>query len=219
MSPTEFDRVRWQRDLAAERLIDAAVQATETLWALAAHRHIGRRRRVRTDGRGSVGRLFAALLAGDAGGAARELDHVRERLADRTVLYVPLSRGGRPDRIAQARARERMLERLAASLPRLGLVTETVALVQLAKALEARRPPGAASVSEFDRVFESATAAVTRVSPEARCRWFSKVRSRNSPRRLKNSARARVSGECSGFMRSPGPFEVDGRPVVGRRGG
>jgi len=160
MSPTEFDRVRWQRDLAAERLIDAAVQATETLWALAAHRHIGRRRRVRTDGRGSVGRLFAALLAGDAGGAARELDHVRERLADRTVLYVPLSRGGRPDRIAQARARERMLERLAASLPRLGLVTETVALVQLAKALEARRPPGAASVSEFDRVFESATAAL-----------------------------------------------------------
>lgn len=53
-----------------------------------------------------------------------------------------------------------MLERLAACLPRLGLVTETVALVQLAKALETRRPPGAASVSEFDRVFESATAAL-----------------------------------------------------------
>ena len=77
------------------------------------------------------------------------------------MLYVPLSRGGRPDRIVRARGRERLLERLAAVLPRVGLVEETVGLVQLAKALESRRPPGGASVSEFDRVFEAATTALT----------------------------------------------------------
>ena len=46
-------------------------------------------------------------------------------------------------------------------LPRVGLVEETVGIVQLAKALESRRPPGGASVSEFDRVFEAATTALT----------------------------------------------------------
>jgi hypothetical protein len=40
------------------------------------------------------------------------------------------------------------------------LVAETAEVVHLAKSLESRRPRGAASVSEFDRVFESATKAL-----------------------------------------------------------
>jgi hypothetical protein len=157
MSPTEFDRLRWQRDAAAERLVDAAVRASETLWILAARLHIGRRGTPRG---GTIGRLFAAFFAGDSAAARAELERVRGRLAGKAVLYVPLSRGGRPDRIARARSRERLFERLAGCLPRVGLVTETAAIVQLAKALESRRPPGAASVSEFDRVFEAATGAL-----------------------------------------------------------
>jgi len=162
MSPTEFDRLRWQRDAAAERLIEAAVQATETLWILSARLHVGRPASL-ARGRGAsggIGRLFAALLSGDPVEASRHLTTVCERLVDKPVLYVPLSRGGRPDRIAKARSRERLLERLCGGLPRLGLVAETTALVQLAKSLENRRPPGAASVSEFDRVFEAATTSL-----------------------------------------------------------
>ena len=159
MSPAEFDRLRWQRDAAAERLVDAAVQAGETLWMLAARLHLG------TPGttaarRTAVGGLMAALLRGDATDAADRCQAVGERLVGRPVLYVPLSRGGRPDRIVRARTRERLLQRLAASLPRLGLVPHTITVVQLAKALESRRPPGGASVSEFDRVFEAATTAL-----------------------------------------------------------
>ena len=110
--------------------------------------------------KGAVGRLLAAILAGDATTARHWLEVVRGKLVGQPVLYVPLSRGGRPDRIVRARARERLLERLASSLPRLGLVAETSAVVHLAKALESRRPQGAASVSEFDRVFEAATTAL-----------------------------------------------------------
>ncbi|MBM4020853.1 MAG: hypothetical protein FJ284_01145 [Planctomycetes bacterium] len=164
MPPAEFDRLRWQRDAAAERLIDAAIRAEETLWSLSACLQMGRQ----ASGRGVVGRLFAAVATGDAAAAGRCLDDVRRRLADKPVLYVPLSRGGRPDRIVRARCRERLLERIAAALPRLGLVEETVALVQFAKSLESRRPPGAASVSEFDRVFEAAaTGLVERIVESA----------------------------------------------------
>jgi len=159
MPPSEFDRLRWQRDAAAERLVDAAVRAEETLWALSTWLHLGRRDAA-TPGRGVVGRLFAAAISGDATATAARLEEVRGKLQGKPVLYVPLSRGGRPDWIVRARCRERLLERLAATLPRLGLVDDTIGVVQLAKALESRRPAGAASVSEFDRVFEAATTAL-----------------------------------------------------------
>ena len=159
MSPTEFDRLRWQRDAAAERLVDAAVQAGETLWILSARLRLG------TPGTevaapGSVGGMIAAFLRGDPTDASARTDAVCERLVGRPVLYVPLSRGGRADRIVKARTRERLLERMASSLPRLGLVQQSITVVQLAKALESRRPPGGASVSEFDRVFEAGTTAL-----------------------------------------------------------
>jgi hypothetical protein len=164
MPPAEYDRLQWQRDSAAERLVEGAVQATETLWLLSARLQASPAHA----GRGAIGRLFAALLAGDAAAARPALDAVRARLDGRTVLYVPLSRGGRPERVVRARSRERLLERLAACLPRLGLVAETSAVVQLAKSLESRRPSGAASVSEFDRVFEAAaTALVERIVESA----------------------------------------------------
>ncbi len=161
-SPGEHDRSPLGRDAAAERLSDAAVQLTETLWAVSA----------RLSGPGTpapsqssaerspTGKLVAAMLAGDVERTKTTLEVVKSRLVGRKVLYVPLSRGGRPDRIVHARCRERLLERIAAGLPRLGLVDETIAIVNLAKSLERNRPKGAASVSEFDRIFEAATTAL-----------------------------------------------------------
>lgn len=162
MVATEFDKLRWQRDAAAERLIDAAVQAEETRWVLSAWLQLARRGPPPEDAppRGAVGRLLAAALRGDAATVRAWLPAVRERFAGKPVLYIPLARGGRPDRIVRARCRERLLERLAMVLPRLGLVEETIDIVRLAKSLESRRPAGAASVSEFDRVFEAATTAL-----------------------------------------------------------
>jgi len=164
-SAAEFDRLRWLRDVVVEKLVDAVVQVSETLWILGARLRMRKERSTTRAGRGrsergAIGCLFAACFTGDVPAARRHLAAVRRLLDGKPVLYVPLSRGGRPDRIARARIRARLLERLAACLPRLGLVAETSAIVQLAKQLEATRPPGAASVSEFDRVFEAGTAAL-----------------------------------------------------------
>ncbi len=160
MPEAELDRVRWQRDAAAERLVDAAIEITETLWMLSARIQFAAPRPVATApqsaSRGLVGRLFAAILRGDVAASQSLLDEVCGRLAGKAVLYIPLSRGGQPDRIVRARCRERLLTRLCGCLPRIGLVAETTRVVQLAKSLERKRPKGGASVSEFDRVFEAA---------------------------------------------------------------
>jgi len=172
MSPTEFDRLRWQRDAAAERLIEAALQTGETIWMLSARLALARglvRRSPRSpaaprggrrSGKPAVGRLLAAIIVDDQQTIDDQLDRISRHLRGKPVLYVPLSRGGRPDRIVAARTRERLLERLVSLLPRRGRVEETIRLVRLAKGLESRRPRGAASVSEFDRVFEAATTAL-----------------------------------------------------------
>ncbi len=164
MPEAELDRIRWQRDAAAERLVDAAIEITETLWMLSARIQFAAPRSVTTTqqsaSRGLIGRLFAAILRGDVTASRSLLDDVCGRLAGKAVLYIPLSRGGQPDRIVRARCRERLLTRLCGCLPRIGLVAETTRVVQLAKSLERKRPKGGASVSEFDRVFEAATMAL-----------------------------------------------------------
>jgi len=161
-SPSEYDRARLGRDAAAERLSDAAVQITETLWGVSARlaRPGAAAATPSSPERSPTGKLVAAMLAGDVERTKAALEIVRSRLVGRKVLYVPLSRGGRPDRIVHARCRERLLERIGAGLPRLGLVDETIAIVNLAKSLERNRPKGAASVSEFDRIFEAATTSL-----------------------------------------------------------
>jgi hypothetical protein len=151
----DSDRIRLAADNTAEQLTDTAVSVTETLWVLSA-----RLRLVGVGGTGSTGRLVAAVLGGDAAAADAAVRAVEHGLEGRKVLYVPLSRGGRPRRIVRARARVRLLERSVAALPRLGLVERTAALVNLARALEGNRPSGGASVSEFDRLFEAATTAL-----------------------------------------------------------
>ena len=159
MPPTEFDRLRWQRDAAAERLIDAAVQAGETLWILVgpAASSPARARPCHGIHRRPAGGAACAATPPTARAAARRS---ATGSSGKPVLYVPLSRGGRPDRIVQARTRERLLERLAACLPRLGLVRDVGRSCSSPRPSRAGGPPGAASVSEFDRVFEAATTAL-----------------------------------------------------------
>jgi hypothetical protein len=183
MTVAEFDRLRWQRDIAAERLVEAALQTGETIWMLSARIAIAQGVVRKTNPshdeasrlpskimpKPAVGKLLAAVFVDDQPMIHQQMERIRHHLRGKTVLYVPLARGGRADRVFAARMRERLLERLVAVLPRRGLVEETIDLVRLAKKLESRRPPGAASVSEFDRVFESATTAlVGRIVASAR---------------------------------------------------
>ena len=174
MTAAEFDRLRWQRDVAAERLVEAALQTGETIWMLSARIAIAQEVVQKTNlshdeanripskimPKPAVGKLLAAIFVDDQQMIHQQMERIRHHLRGKTVLYVPLARGGRADRVFAARMRERLLERLVAVLPRRGLVEDTIGLVRLAKKLESRRPPGAASVSEFDRVFESATTSL-----------------------------------------------------------
>ncbi|MDA7979913.1 MAG: hypothetical protein MPJ50_14185 [Pirellulales bacterium] len=83
-----------------------------------------------------------------------------EQLLNEPLLYVPSIRGGNPWKIVSARALQNLLIDFARLLPRWGLVYEACHLVETARLMEVTHPQGQHAVSEFDRLFRTAFAAL-----------------------------------------------------------
>jgi hypothetical protein len=97
--------------------------------------------------------LFSLLLSGNTQGVVEALPRLLESLSAKPLLYVPLSRGGDPKDIVAARIRQRTLHDLLVWLPRLGLLTETCRLVEMAREMERNHPVGAGAITEYDELF------------------------------------------------------------------
>ena len=118
-------------------------------------------------------RLLTAILRRDRRAAVRAFGPFAAKVRRRKLLYVPPDRGGSPIPAARSRGDWRLLDFLAAELPRLGLVSQTHRL--LAGVLHAERGSrvGGPVVTEFDRLFRrglsaSAAAAVRATAPPDR---------------------------------------------------
>lgn len=95
-----------------------------------------------------------------AGSARSAVSQVLDELAEEPLLYVPSVRGGDPWKIVNARALQSLLIDFAKVLPRWGLVYEACRLIETARLMEVAHPQGQHAVSEFDRLFRTAFAAL-----------------------------------------------------------
>ncbi len=84
------------------------------------------------------------------------LEHIRSR----PLLYVPLSKGGDPARLIQARVLQQALRDLLQWLPRLGMLKETCQLLEAGRLMESANPVGPGAISEFDRLFGAGYEAI-----------------------------------------------------------
>ncbi len=75
-------------------------------------------------------------------------------LQDQPLLYVPLAKGGDPDKLLVAQRLQQVFRGLLKLLPRLGLFDATYELVEFARTMEKRHPVGPRAVTEFDRLFQ-----------------------------------------------------------------
>lgn len=159
-SMTSYDRRRVLRDSLMERIIGTAVEMSDSRRlinaALAAHSQADERisEEMAEDDAGAV-RLTAALIAKDSERAQRVFADFLGALHNKSLLYIPLSRGGDPVKIYVARLRQRMLRHLLHWLPRRGLISEACRLIETARQMEQRNPIGAGAVTEFDSLFQS----------------------------------------------------------------
>lgn len=159
----QYDRQRLVKDALLERIATSCVDISATgqtmLASLAAHAEV-------TDAEldelaGEFGeeapvmvRVMAALLRGDNEQVAELWPILRDALADKTLLYVPLSREGNSRQIVAARCRQCQLQDLLAWLPRRGLWKETCELIETARRMERNNPVGPGAVTEFDELFK-----------------------------------------------------------------
>ncbi|MBT6155663.1 MAG: hypothetical protein HOK71_16755 [Planctomycetaceae bacterium] len=101
--------------------------------------------------------MFRAVLRRDPAEARRLFPRLQKELAGRSLLYVPLENGGRPDEVRETRLLLSNLTFLLSQLPQVGLLRETWALLKTAFRMERSSRPGkGTAVTEFDRLFRVA---------------------------------------------------------------
>lgn len=99
---------------------------------------------------------YAGILLKDNDRILAVFDELKDYFNDQTTLYVPLSKGGRPHSIVNARVTQTALLDLMRSFPAIGLLTPTFELTQTALDMERNQPPLPGAVTEFDEMFEIA---------------------------------------------------------------
>jgi hypothetical protein len=152
----EFDRRRAVREQLIESALAAAVANRQAIRTLAGHA-----------GETAAGDGWEALAVavenhiarGEAPKARTALRRLLPRLRQQPLLYVPVAAGGHPRQIFAARNAQALIAHLLEHLPRLGLLRETFAVVQTARAMERVATPAGRKVTEFDRLFPTALQA------------------------------------------------------------
>ncbi|HZZ72573.1 MAG TPA: hypothetical protein VFE24_09985 [Pirellulales bacterium] len=174
----EYDRRRVVKEGLLEKIIAACVATADairwiqgTLYAVQAGEAAKNVERAaekpEESASAEVIALWSALVAG-------QIDLIRERwpqalsaMRRLPLLYIPLAKGGDPQKIVAARSLQHAVADLLWRLPRLGLLREACQLIAAARVMEQDHPVGAGAVSEFDRLFDRGYKALVESLVEA----------------------------------------------------
>jgi hypothetical protein len=167
----EYDRRRGVKEMLLEQIIATCVEMGDAARLL----------RVAMDEypsasglqpwEGPAERTLRAVLRGDSAEVRKSWRKLLAALADQTILYVALARGGHPQRLFASRGLQTVLRRLLAYLPRLGLLRETAQLIAAIQEMEVHHPVGPGAVTEFDQMFAIGCKAMVRSLVAAAESW------------------------------------------------
>jgi len=160
-SLVEYDRRRGIKEVLLERIIAACVETADAGLFIRAMLPC-RQAAGAEDWQAPAEEVLRAVARGDAAAARAACPQLLEALARQPLLYVPTSRGGNPRRLVDSRSVQRLLRRLLAQLPRLGLLTETYRLIETIQRMERDHPAGPGAITEFDRLFEIGCKGIVR---------------------------------------------------------
>ncbi len=156
-SMVEYDRRRTTKDMLLEHTIAAAVDMGDAaIWlraAAAAPALSNEATPAAEDESQAVEQVLGALIAGDESVVRTRWQAVEDALRDKSLLYVPVTKGGDPRKIVSARARRRMIQDLLTWLPRAGLLVEGCRLIEMSRSMDRVNTVGPGAVTEFDELF------------------------------------------------------------------
>lgn len=157
----EFDRRRSVKESLIDKVIGTTIDTSDAARSMRAALPTA-------DDSSTVDAVLRAAVRGNRARLSELWPQFLGELQPLPLLYVPLGKGGDPNRLAQARALQQTLRDLLQWLPRLGLLGETCQLIEAARLMESANPVGSGAISEYDRLFaagyESIVEAVVAVS-------------------------------------------------------
>ena len=167
----EYDRRRSIKEVLLEEIIAACVETADAgrMLLAAMHRPVAPPQ-VEAWEPAVVG-ILHGVLRGDAAAVRGGWRELTDALLREPLLYVSLARGGSPQRVVVSRGLQRMLQRLLAYLPRLGLLRETFWLLETIQDMEFDHPVGAGAITEFDLVFEIGCRAIVQCLVDSSRHW------------------------------------------------
>lgn len=104
--------------------------------------------------------LERAILEGDRALARKLLPGFLESFQSESLLYTPLSQGGTPEALLRTRIALAVLRALVGSLPRIGLLAESLRVLELAREMETRPRARVPAVTEFVHYYQSGLVSV-----------------------------------------------------------
>ena len=104
--------------------------------------------------------LEQAFLRGSRAKVRELLPVFLESFQEENLLYTPLAQGGSPEALLRTRTALTVLRALVGSLPRIGLLAETLRVLELAREMEIRPRPRVPAVTEFVHYYQSGLVSV-----------------------------------------------------------
>ena len=159
----EYDRHRLYKESLLQRIIDSCVQTENAVRMLgavvAAIDHLVEDRPLdevqsHVQSQQPLVSVFSALLLRNPKRIISLFPMLSDFLNGHSLLYIPLSKGGKPLDIVQFRSLRSAIVDLLRSLPAMGLLVETHELLETSLAMERNHQPGAGSITEFDGLFK-----------------------------------------------------------------
>lgn len=175
-SLVEFDRRRAIKEQLLEQIIATCVETADAARSIRAalHEHVPEAEPAAWEE--PAQRVFRAVFRGDREGIRAAWPELIAELGNQPLLYVALARGGSPQKIVASRNIQRVLRRLLAYLPRLGMLEETFRLIQTIQAMEQDHAVGPGAITEFDQMFEIGCRGIVRCLTVSSEQWSTESR-------------------------------------------
>ena len=171
----EFDRRRAVKEELLEEIIATCVETADARRSLRAALEQPARDDRLPAWEESAQQVLRAVFRGDRKRIRSALPALLKQLAEQPLLYVAIGKGGNPQKIAASRSLQRVLRRLLAYLPRLGLLAETYRLLRTIQAMEQRQSVGPGAITEFDQMFTIACRGIVRSLAVSALHWRTPV--------------------------------------------
>ncbi|MDR3182015.1 MAG: hypothetical protein LBT89_03695 [Planctomycetaceae bacterium] len=164
----EYDRHRGTKEILIDRIVWTQVEVRDAkmlLEAFLGSKHWESHEEWET----AVLYVLQAVFSNDTKAVKKLWGGMRQVLARETILYVPTSRGGSAHAIVRCRCIQQAIIRLMEYAPRLGLLIEAFGILSTVQTMEEMNTISPGAITEFDRLVETATRAITKcVSVSAR---------------------------------------------------